>query len=153
MAKISIACDHAAYELKDHLVGYIKSKGFDVIDHGTNSDQRVDYPDFAEKVAKDVQSGSSNYGILVCGTGIGMALSANKFQGVRAASLTDVYSCQMTRQHNNLNVLCLGSRVVGLGLAELLVDTFLQTEFEGGRHAERVSKISEIEKKNFRETV
>lgn len=145
MLKVAIACDHAGFEFKQELITLLKSWGHTVDDKGCPSADRVDYPDYAQPVAKMVASGEADRGILVCGTGIGMALAANKVKGVRAASVTDLYSAQMTRQHNDLNVLCLGSRVLGLGKAEALLKIFMETEFEGGRHADRVAKISALE--------
>ena len=148
MQSVSIGADHAGIELKDHIKSYLEKKGLKVVDHGCHDGNRVDYPDFAAKVANDIQNGATERGILVCGTGIGMALTANKFPGVRAASVVDEYSMTMTRAHNDLNILCLGSRVIGVGKAESLVDLFLSTEFEGGRHENRVKKIREWETKN-----
>ncbi len=141
MSKISIANDHTGLVLKQEIVEVLKKMGHEVADHGCYSALSVDYPDFAKLVARDVQGKTCDFGILICGTGIGMAITANKFKGVRAASLTDVYSTLMARKHNDLNVLCLGSRVLGAGLAALIVETFLATEFEGGRHVARVGKI------------
>ncbi len=141
MLKIAIAADHAGFELKNLVAASLRNNGYEVIDEGCHAVDSVDYPDYAKEVAKHVASGKVGRGILVCGTGVGMAVTANKVKGVRAAALTDVFSTKMARQHNDLNVLCLGSRVIGQGLADLLVDTFLKTEFEGGRHKRRVEKI------------
>ena len=141
MKKLSVACDHAGVTLKNEIIIDLKVRGWQVIDHGTDSTASVDYPDFAALVAGDVQSKKCDCGILICGTGIGMAIAANKFKGVRAASLTDIYSTRLTRQHNDLNVLCLGARVIGTGMALAIVDTFLNTGFEGGRHQKRVEKM------------
>lgn len=127
------------------MIAFLEQKGLSVQDAGCQSLQSVDYPDFAALVAKNVQSKTSDCGILICGTGIGMAITANKFKGVRAASLTDVFSTQMTRKHNDLNVLCLGARVIGVGQAQAIVDAFLNTEFEGGRHSGRLDKIKNYE--------
>lgn len=145
--KIAIGCDHAGYLLKLELLAYLKKRGIEAFDCGCPSAERVDYPDYAVLVGKAIQEQKADLGILVCGTGIGMAITANKLSGIRAASLTDVFSTEMTRRHNDLNVLCLGARVVGLGLAERLVEAFIDTAFEGGRHAERVQKITDIESK------
>jgi ribose 5-phosphate isomerase B len=141
MSKIAIACDHAGVALKLEVIAYLKALGHEAVDHGANEGERVDYPDYAKLVAADVAEQKADRGILICGTGIGMALTACKFKGIRAASVIDIYSTEMTRKHNDLNVLCLGARVVGAGLALRIVDAFLHTEFEGGRHLKRVEKI------------
>jgi ribose 5-phosphate isomerase B len=144
MEKIAIASDHAGLHLKMDIVTLLKSLGYEPIDHGCHTSESVDYPDYAALVARDVQSGKTPRGILICGTGIGMAITANKFSGVRAASLVDEYSTLMARKHNNLNVLCLGSRVIGTGTAALIVETFLKTPFEAGRHEKRVEKMEAV---------
>lgn len=147
MTKLALSSDHAGFELKQKIKIELQNQGHTVQDLGPSDDSRVDYPDFAEKVAAAVASGDCERGVLVCGTGIGMAISANKVSGIRAASLTDVYSAEMSRKHNDLNVLCLGSRVIGEGLALKLLDVFLNTEFEGGRHEGRVQKMMSLENK------
>lgn len=149
MKKLSIASDHAGVQLKETVKNIVKTLGWECHDYGPNTADRVDYPDFAKKVAVDVAEKNVKFGILICGSGIGMALTANKFKGVRAASIVDEYSCEMTRKHNDLNLLCLGERVIGEGKAENLVKIFLKTEFEGGRHQERVNKILAVEAENF----
>lgn len=146
--KIAIASDHGGFELKDSMVEYIKSLGNEVMDLGTNSADSVDYPDYAKKVCEEIQQGNSDLGILICGTGIGMSLAANKFEGIRAACVSDVYSAKMSRNHNNANVLCIGARVIGDEVAKLIIKTFLENEFEAGRHQRRVDKIMAIEKEN-----
>lgn len=146
--KIAIAADHGGYELKDSMVEYIKSLGNEVVDLGTNSADSVDYPDYAKKVCEEIQQGNSDLGILICGTGIGMSLAANKFEGIRAACVSDVYSAKMSRNHNNANVLCIGARVIGDEVAKLIIKTFLENEFEAGRHQRRVDKIMAFEKEN-----
>ncbi|MDU4334616.1 MAG: ribose 5-phosphate isomerase B [Finegoldia magna] len=146
--KIAIAADHGGFELKDSMVEYIKSLGNEVMDLGTNSADSVDYPDYAKKVCEEIQQGDSDLGILICGTGIGMSLAANKFEGIRAACVSDVYSAKMSRNHNNANVLCIGARVIGDEVAKLIIKTFLENEFEAGRHQRRVDKIMAIEKEN-----
>lgn len=146
--KIAIAADHGGFELKDSMVKYIKSLGNEVMDLGTNSADSVDYPDYAKKVCEEIQQGNSDLGILICGTGIGMSLAANKFEGIRAACVSDVYSAKMSRNHNNANVLCIGARVIGDEVAKLIIKTFLENEFEAGRHQRRVDKIMAIEKEN-----
>lgn len=143
--RVSIGSDHAGFALKSEIIGLLNELGCEVADCGCFSPERVDYPDYAAIVARDVQAEKVDRGILICGTGIGMAITANKFKGVRAASLVDEYSLLMARKHNDLNVLCLGSRVVGMGTAALLVESFLKTEYEGGRHAERLEKLTELE--------
>ena len=146
--KIAIAADHGGFELKDSMVEYIKSLGNQVVDLGTNSADSVDYPDYAKKVCEEIQQENSDLGILICGTGIGMSLAANKFEGIRAACVSDVYSAKMSRNHNNANVLCIGARVIGDEVAKLIIKTFLENEFEAGRHQRRVDKIMAFEKEN-----
>ncbi|MCA5586599.1 ribose 5-phosphate isomerase B [Finegoldia magna] len=146
--KIAIAADHGGFELKDSMVEYIKSLGNEVVDLGTNSADSVDYPDYAKKVCEEIQQGNSDLGILICGTGIGMSLAANKFEGIRAACVSDVYSAKMSRNHNNANVLSIGARVIGDEVAKLIIKTFLENEFEAGRHQRRVDKIMAFEKEN-----
>ncbi|MDU5070562.1 ribose 5-phosphate isomerase B [Finegoldia magna] len=146
--KIAIAADHGGFELKYSMVEYIKSLGNEVVDLGTNSADYVDYPDYAKKVCEEIQQGNSDLGILICGTGIGMSLAANKFEGIRAACVSDVYSAKMSRNHNNANVLCIGARVIGDEVAKLIIKTFLENEFEAGRHQRRVDKIMAFEKEN-----
>ena len=130
------------------MVEYIKSLGNEVMDLGTNSADSVDYPDYAKKVCEEIQQENSDLGILICGTGIGMSLAANKFEGIRAACVSDVYSAKMSRNHNNANVLCIGARVIGDEVAKLIIKTFLENEFEAGRHQRRVDKIMAFEKEN-----
>ena len=146
--KIVIGSDHAGYSLKIKIVDYLKSKGIEVIDVGTNSADRCDYPVYAHALCEKIQNGEAELGILVCGTGVGMSMAANKHNGIRAACCSDTFSARMTRMHNNANVLCLGGRVVGAGLACDMVDLFVDTEFEGGRHTSRVDMITAIEKDN-----
>ena len=146
--KIAIAADHGGFELKDSMVEYIISLGNEVMDLGTNSADSVDYPDYAKKVCEEIQQENSDLGILICGTGIGMSLAANKFEGIRAACVSDVYSAKMSRNHNNANVLCIGARVIGDEVAKLIIKTFLENEFEAGRHQRRVDKIMAFEKEN-----
>ncbi len=143
--KIIIAADHAGIDLKDHLVEFLNGEGFDVTDAGTNSHDSCDYPIYAEKACRSVVAGEHALAILCCGTGIGMSMAANKIKGIRAACCSDVFSAKYTRLHNDANVLCLGARVVGIGLADELVNIFVNTEFEGGKHARRVGLISDIE--------
>ncbi len=143
--KIVIGCDHAALELKERVISHIEKRGFEVCDVGTYAKESCDYPDYASLACKKIQVGEAELGILICGTGVGMSIAANKHRGIRAACISDTFSAKATREHNNANVLCFGERVVGVGLALMLVDTFLDTEYLGGRHETRLSKISEIE--------
>jgi len=145
MKKITVGCDHAAYELKKKVIAHLSERGYEVIDVGTHSTDSCDYPTFAQAVCKNIQNGVTELGILICGTGIGMSMAANKHKGIRAAACSDTFSARLTRMHNNANVLCFGERVVGVGLACDLVDAFLDAEFEGGKHARRVDMITEIE--------
>lgn len=144
--KVAIGADHAGFHLKQEIIKLLGELGYTILDRGCDSTERVNYPDFASLVATDVQKNQARFGILICGTGVGMAITSNKFKGIRAANLVDQYSTIMARKHNDLNVLCLGGRVLGTGTAMLLVETFLATPFEGDRHQERLNKIAEIEK-------
>ena len=143
--KIGIASDHAGYQLKEFIIGYLDSKGYDVHDFGTYSEESCDYPDYGEAVGRAVASGECERGIVVCGTGIGISIAANKVRGVRCALCGDCFSAQMAREHNDANVLALGARVLGTGLALKIVDTFLDSAFAGGRHERRVAKLMAIE--------
>ena len=143
--KIAIGCDHGGFELKNLIAAHLKERGFEVTDFGITENRPVDYPEIALKVASSVAARENKLGILVCGTGIGMSLAANKVKGIRAAACSDHYSAKYTRLHNDANILCLGGRVVGAGTALELADLFVDTEFEGGRHQRRVDMISEIE--------
>ncbi|HIE60078.1 MAG TPA: ribose 5-phosphate isomerase B [Persephonella sp.] len=143
--KIAIGSDHAGYDLKETIKNYLIEKGYNVIDKGTNSKESVDYPIFGESVAETVAKGEADKGIVICGTGIGISISANKVKGVRAALCTNEYMARMARKHNDANVLALGARVLGVDLALSIVETFLNTEFEGGRHERRVHLIHNIE--------
>lgn len=137
----AIGCDHAGTELKLALANVLEAEGYVVRDVGTDGSESVDYPDFAHEVAKLVAGGEASVGLLVCGTGIGMSIAANRHPGVRAALCGDVFSARLTRLHNDANVLCVGARVVGGGLAEDILRAFLAARFEGGRHERRVGKI------------
>ena len=149
--KITIGCDHAAYELKCKVIAHLRERGVEVIDVGTHSTESCNYPDFAHAVCKNVQDGVTELGILICGTGIGMSMVANKHKGIRAAACSDTFSARLTRLHNDANVLCFGERVVGAGLACELVDAFIDAEFEGGKHAARIAMFEEIERGTFGE--
>jgi ribose 5-phosphate isomerase B len=144
--RIALGADHAGYELKDKIKLHLQRKGFEVYDDGTNSAESVDYPDYARKVGEDVSRERADMGILVCGSGIGMAIAANKVPGIRAANVNSEYEAQMSREHNNANVLALGARVLKEDAAFLIVDKWLSTQFAGGRHERRVEKIAAIEK-------
>ena len=143
--KIAIASDHRGYHLKEKVISLLKVKGHEVIDDGPSSDASVDYPDFAALVAKKVSSKEADRGILICGTGIGMAISANKFPGVRAAACADEVTAELSRRHNDLNVLCLSGDLLSSRVIERVVEVWLKTEFEGGRHERRVEKIRALE--------
>ena len=143
--KIVIGCDQAAYELKLEVMAHLREKGIEFIDVGTHSTDSVHYPDYAHKVCEKIQSGECDMGILICGTGIGMSMVANKHKGIRAACCSDTFSARLTRLHNDANVLCFGARVIGKGLAFDIVDEFLAAEFEGGRHKTRVDMMMAYE--------
>ena len=139
---IALGCDHLGYELKEELKNYFDLNQILYIDFGTSSKESVDYPVYAKKVCASIQTGECEYGILICGTGIGMAISANKHKGIRSACCGDTYSAKMARLHNNAQVLTLGSRVTGGGLALDIIKIFLATDFEGGRHSARVDMLN-----------
>ena len=145
--KIAIGCDHGGLSHKNTICEHLKERGFDVEDFGIYEQVSVDYPAIAEKVCESIVNGKNELGILVCGTGIGMSIAANKVNGIRAAAVSEHFSAKYTRLHNNSNILCLGGRVIGEGTAVELADIFVDTEFEGGRHQRRVDMITEIENK------
>lgn len=138
---IAVGADHAGYLYKARLIEHLKYKGFNVINEGTDSADSVDYPVFAGKVCDDIASGKAFSGILICGTGIGMSMAANKHKGIRAALCTDLVMAEFTRRHNNANVLCMGARIIAYEMAETIADKFLETEFEGGRHQRRIDLL------------
>jgi ribose 5-phosphate isomerase B len=148
-SKIGIASDHAGKELKQLIADFVRLKNYEVIDYGVSveSDKSVDYPDYAAILASDVASGKLDRGVLICGTGLGMCMTANKFPGVRATSVWDEFTARMARAHNDANIICLGARVLNHHRAAELVNLWLDTEFEGNRHKARLDKIREIEKK------
>lgn len=146
MLRIALASDHRGVQIKTRLIQTLTANGYLVFDEGTDSDQAVDYPDFAKQVALKVSRGEVDRGILICGTGIGMSITANKFPGVRAASCYDEVMVEMSRRHNDLNVLCLPGDMIGDRPIDDLVLMWLNTDFDGGRHAQRVQKISDIER-------
>jgi ribose 5-phosphate isomerase B len=144
--KIIIGSDHGGIHLKEVLKQHLAERGIEVHDAGTYTEESCDYPDIALQVCRAVTAGDGDRGVLVCGTGIGMSMAANKVKGIRAALCGDVFSAIMSREHNDANVICLGERVLGPGLAVCILDAWLDTEFAGGRHARRVNKIMAIEK-------
>lgn len=146
--KISIASDHAGFDQKQQLASFLKDLGYEVVDRGPDCDDRVDYPDFAEVVSKDVVSGAADRGVLVCGTGIGMAIAANKVDGIRAANIVSPAFAALCREHNDANVITLSGRFVDLSANKEILKAFLSTDFGGGRHAGRVEKIMALETKN-----
>lgn len=144
--KIVLGSDHAGYGLKEAVKEHLSSQGWDVIDCGTDSEESVDYPDFAEKVARAICDGVCEKGILICGTGIGISIAANKLPGIRAAVCHDLFTAQASREHNDANILAMGARVLEPSLALEMVDLWLETPFSGGRHQRRIDKISALEK-------
>lgn len=144
--RVILGSDHAGLALRVEVAKAVGAAGFEAEDLGPFTADRVDYPDYARKVCEAVQQGRGRFGVLVCGTGIGMSMAANKLRGIRAAHCANEYDARMARAHNDANVLCLGERVVGAGLAASIVAAFLATSFEGGRHAERVAKITALER-------
>ena len=145
--RIAIGCDHGGLEHKNAIAEHLTERGFEVKDFGIYEKVSVDYPDIAKKVTSSIINNECKLGILVCGTGIGMSIAANKVKGIRAAACSEHFSAKYTRLHNNSNVLCLGGRVIGVGTAIELADLFVDTPFEGGRHQKRIDKITEIESK------
>jgi ribose 5-phosphate isomerase B len=146
MSRIAIGADHAGYELKQHLIGVLQRDGHEVLDLGTHSTESVDYPPICAAVGRTVRDGNADLGIVLGGSGQGEQLAANKVHGVRAALCNDLYTARMAREHNDANVLSMGGRVVGVGLAEEILNTFLTTSFEGGRHQRRVDMVMQIER-------
>lgn len=143
--KIALGADHGGYELKCAIKEHLIANGYEVVDYGTDSTESVDYAPIAARTARGITSGECDRGILCCGTGMGISMAANKVKGIRAACCSDYFSAKYTRLHNDANILCMGGRVVGVGLALELVDVFLNTEFEGGRHQKRIDQIAAIE--------
>lgn len=150
LMKIALGADHAGFELKDRIKQHLTEKGIAVEDFGTNTGDSVDYPDFARKVAENVAENKGVLGIVVCGTGIGMAMSANKVPGIRAANCDTLFEAQMSREHNDANVLALGARVLETAAACQIVDVWIQTAFAGGRHQRRIDKVHEIEQQEVK---
>lgn len=147
MMKLALGADHGGYSLKELLKQHLREQGYQIEDCGTYDTASCNYPVYAEKVARAVADGQAELGILVCGTGIGMSIAANKISGIRAAAVSDCFAAQATREHNNSNILCLGERIVGPGLAMRIVDTWLNASFQGGRHQTRVDMISALEQR------
>lgn len=143
--KIAIGSDHGGFDLKNEIIGYLKEAGYEYNDFGTYSTDSVDYPDFGKKVSGSVAKGEYDKGIVICGTGIGISISANKVRGIRCALCSDIYSAKKAAEHNNANLIALGGRVLGVDLAKAIVEAYLSSEFEGGRHERRVNKIMDIE--------
>ncbi|MGO1368668.1 MAG: ribose 5-phosphate isomerase B [Senegalia sp. (in: firmicutes)] len=143
--KIAIGSDHGGFDLKNEIIGYLKEAGYEYNDFGTYSTDSVDYPDFGKKVSESVAKGEYDKGIVICGTGIGISISANKVRGIRCALCSDIYSAKKAAEHNNANLIALGGRVLGVDLAKAIVEAYLSSEFEGGRHERRVNKIMDIE--------
>ena len=144
---IAIGSDHGGYELKEHIKKHLDERNLEYKDFGCYDENSVDYPDIAEKVCNTINAKEADKGILVCGTGIGISIAANKIDGIRAAHCHDVYSAEMTKRHNNANVICMGGRVIGRELAFKIIDAWLDAEFEGGRHQKRIDKIHALENK------
>ncbi len=146
--KIAIGNDHVGLSLKREIADYLKEKGYEVMDLGTDSSERCDYPVFGEKVGRAVASGKADLGIAICGTGVGISLAANRVKGIRAVVCSEPYSAKLSREHNDTNVLAFGARVVGTELAKMIVDAWLDARFEGGRHERRVKMLDEISERN-----
>lgn len=145
--KIVIGNDHTALEMKEEIRAYVESKGYEVIDVGTNGHKSCDYPEFGEKVGRAVAAGEADYGIAICGTGIGIGIAAGKVKGVRVCTCSEPYSARLSRMHNDTNVLTFGARVIGVEMAKMIVDEWLDNSYEGGRHKRRVDQLMEIEKR------
>lgn len=143
--KIAIGNDHAAVEMKNEIKGYLESKGHEVINFGTDTSASCNYPEYGKAVGMAVASGEADCGVLICGTGVGISLAANKVKGIRAAVCSEPVTARLTKQHNNANVICFGARIVGVELAKEIVDAYLEAEFEGGRHQTRIDMIMAIE--------
>ncbi|WP_292661443.1 ribose 5-phosphate isomerase B [Nitratifractor sp.] len=143
--KFYIATDHAGFHYKAQVIDYVRSKGHEIIDLGPETADRVDYPDYGRKCAEAVKADPGSFGIVICGTGIGISIAANKVPGIRAATCHDAYTARMARAHNNAQILGFGERVVGMGVVQSMIDAFIETSFEGGRHERRVEKIDAID--------
>ena len=146
--KIGIANDHSAVEMKNELVSWLKENGYEVVNYGTDTSDSVDYPVYGEKLANAVVSGEVERGIAICGTGIGIGIACNKVRGIRCCSCSEPYSAEYSRRHNNANIVSIGARVIGIEMAKMIVNSFMTTEFEGGRHERRVNQLMDIEARN-----
>ena len=146
--KVGIASDHAGFAMKRELIAYLQGKGHEVLDCGTYSEESTDYAIWGEKLARAVACGEAERGIAVCGTGIGIGISCNKVNGIRAGIVSDTVSTELTRRHNDANIVAFGARIIGIVVAEEIIDVFLNTPFEGGRHQRRIDQIADIEKRN-----
>jgi ribose 5-phosphate isomerase B len=149
LKRVALASDHGGFGLKSEIKNYLTSKGYEVLDLGTDSEASVDYPDFGAAAAQAVLAGKADCAIIMCGSGIGISISANKFKGIRCALCFDTYTAKMCRQHNNANIMALGGRITTIERAVDMVDLFLTTEFEGGRHQRRIDKIDELAKDSW----
>lgn len=147
--KIGIGNDHAAVDMKNEISEYLKEKGYEVVNYGTDSTESCDYPVYGEKVGEAVARGDVDLGILICGTGVGISLAANKVEGIRAVVCSEPYTAKLSRQHNNTNILAFGARVIGIETAKMIVDEWLNAEFMGGKHARRVDMLMDIEKRKI----
>ena len=147
--KIGIVNDHAAVDMKNEISEYLKEKGYEVVNYGTDSNESCDYPVYGEKVGEAVAHGDVDLGILICGTGVGISLAANKVEGIRAVVCSEPYTAKLSRQHNNTNILAFGARVIGIETAKMIVDEWLNAEFMGGKHERRVNMLMDIEKRKI----
>lgn len=147
--KLGIAADHGGYDLKEQIKKHVEAKGIEIIDYGTHSLESVDYPDYAYKLTTAVLGKEVNLGIAICGTGVGISIACNKVEGIRAAHCTDSFTARATRQHNDANIICLGGRITGIEIAKDIIDNFLESSFDGGRHQNRINKITAIEKGEY----
>ncbi len=147
MEKLAIASDHAGFELKESILAFLRNKGVELEDFGPVNSDRVDYPDYGISIAQAILQKKVDRGIVICGTGVGMSIVVNRFPGIRGTLCSDLYTTKMCREHNDSNILIMGGRVIGKGLAEEIVDTWLNTAFEGGRHQKRLDKIEDIDRK------
>lgn len=146
--KIGIANDHSAVDMKNEIKAYLEGQGYEVVNYGTDTNASCDYPEYGEKVANAVASGEVDRGIAICGTGVGIGLACNKVSGIRACTCSEPYSAEYSRRHNNANIITFGARVIGIETAKQIVDVFMKTEFEGGRHERRVDQLMDIEARN-----
>ena len=146
--KIGIANDHSAVDMKNELVSWLEENGYEVVNYGTDTNDSVDYPFYGEKLANAVTAGEVERGIAICGTGIGIGIACNKVRGIRCCSCSEPYSAEYSRRHNNANIVSIGARVIGIEMAKMIVNAFLTTEFEGGRHERRVDQLMDIEARN-----